>query len=100
MVILYYNLKTDLMNIMDRIEKVSNFQEEMTDQIVGELDDHFISTRILWSKDHVLEVYVGAEDYDSAMELMRMECPTEASSLFGMPDHESGYLLVFQFDNI
>ena len=84
-----------------RLRLVAELQAHMTRVIMKKLLEAGLVGTHLWSKDHVLEVVMhNRDDYDSAMELMRMECPTEASSLFGMPDHESGYLLVFQFDNI
>jgi len=50
---------------------------------------------LLWTHPHVLEVkLVTNKDYEEALGIMRMECPTEASSLFGITGERE---LLFQF---
>ena len=55
-------------------------------------------TKMLWQHPHILEVKCKTlTDYKNAIDIMRLECPTECSSLFGM---SSRNLLVFQFDQV
>ena len=77
-------------------EMVSAGNVGLGDQITCTLMDEGVKPQyLLWTHPHVLEVkLVTNQDYEKALEIMRMECPTEASSLFGITGERE---LLFQF---
>lgn len=78
------------------MSKVLRLQEDAEEQIFYELRMAGIEFTHSWTQDNVLKITIEhKEDYAIAMEIMRLEAPTNSQSVFGVASEK---VLVFTFD--
>jgi len=74
-----------------------HYYQDQLDQILSDLDAvGVVPLFVEWREPYILDIIFSThDDYITAYNLMRMECPTEVSSSYGLP---SDLCLTFQFD--
>jgi hypothetical protein len=78
------------------MSKLVKMQEDAEEEVFSVLEE--VNFTHLWTKDSILELQCTfSKDYERALDILRLESPTNCQSVFGM---RSELLVVLQFDRV